>query len=586
VTGAGANGAPPGSLSWFQARIAMARPEGAPLDVAIVFGELVARAAELDPLGPDFQAVRELVRGAGAHIMDWTRAVKRARAERDLVPALARRRQAVEEDAEAEPETPAQPGAPTRLRIEALDVASRLIYDDQGKPVSQVANAITILKNDEQWSSVLAFDTFRQQVVFRRQPSWFADDAPARPSEVLDDECEVRMSAWMFRRYRLNVQKDTAGQAAHIVAKGNAYDSLVCFLDELEWDGQPRLDTWLSVYCGAPDTPYTRAVAVWFPVSMMARGYEPGKQVDHALILEGEQSEGKTSAVRALCGSLNGQSLYSESPVDMSSKDKYINLRGIWVQSFDELAGLLRSENETAKNFITATHDTYRPPWGKHAVQVLRRNVFAGTVNPGGGGYLKDPTGNRRYWPIPCGLTHPMRVADLAADRLQLLAEARDRYRAGALWYPATEEERSMCREEQSRRQEEAPWTEMIGQWLSGQPVACRRCNGTGAIAGHDCAACRAMGKVAPFKPPVDSRGRRHVTQADVLTLCLQLPLEQHARATTGVANALSALGWKRPPGQHRVRRGAVRVTAYYHPDDLEAEPERAAIEGREAFDE
>lgn len=473
-----------------------------------------------------------------------------------------------------------------RKRHAAADVPAaesweaRLLRTQTGDLRSHVANAITILRNDVSWRGVLAWDDFMQQTVFRSAPRWCPDDAPTSDTGVLDDEGEVRIAAWLLRRHELSVTKEAAGLAAHNVAKSNVFDSLVAELDALAWDRVPRLSTWPIVYCGAPDTPYTRFVGRAWMISAVARGYHPGAQVDHALILEGEQSEGKSSAIRALFADR-----FSESPLDLSSKDRFVNLRGVWCQSFDELAGLLKSENETAKNFLTATFDVYRPPFGRHPVKVPRRCVFGGTVNPGGVGYLKDPTGNRRYWPIACGAAGPMRLDALKRDREQLWAEAVHAFKTGEKWWPTTSEQKAMCRQEQAKREEDTPWNETVGRWLNGASIDCRACHGEGSFGERACDLCSGAGKVKPFKPSVDSQGRRYVTQSDVLTGCLQMATKDHLnKYASPVANALGHSGWRRASGGYRPLRDGVKVTAYYHPDDLESELERSAIEGRAPF--
>lgn len=588
-TNGACNRPPRGSLTWFEETLRSADPKS-PLPVAIVFGEEVLRAAaELDASGADvstWQSVKALVKRAGANFQDWERAVKtrRERSEGQPPPAPASPRSARDHEhpeeqnvwAEGDPE-PDIDGDPVP---DAKGWEARLVRTKEGELASHVSNAVTILRNDINWRGVLAFDVFLQQIVFRREPVWYADDAPTTAIDVLDDDGEIRLCAWLFRRYRLALNKDTTAQAAHIVAKGAAFDSLVDYLDGLTWDGSARLGSWLTTYLGAPDTPYTRLVGSWFLISAVARGYRPGEQVDHALILEGDQSEGKSSIVRALFGDM-----FSESPIDLANKDKFITIQGIWCQSFDELAGLLRSENEPAKNFITATEDRYRPPYGRHAVKVKRRCVFAGTVNPGGVGYLKDPTGNRRYWPVACGVMGSIDREALLRDREQLFAEAVHAFKAGAKWWPSTTDEKALCRQEQELRQEDTPLDETVGKWLNGHPIDCRLCGGSGSLGrGQDCSACLGTGKAKPHKPSTDVKGRRYVTQTDVLKDCLQVPDKEHNRHSSTIAATLARLGWKRPPGQYRPRRQGVQVTAYYHPQDLADEGERAAIEGTIPF--
>jgi len=75
--------------------------------------------------------------------------------------------------------------------------------------------------------------------------------------------------------------------------------------------------------------------------------------------------------------------------------------------------------------------------------------VFAGSVNFDT--YLKDESGNRRYWPIRVG--GPVDIEALRRDRDQLWAEAVYLYRKRVIWH-VTEEERPLFEIEQTERYE------------------------------------------------------------------------------------------------------------------------------------
>ena len=93
--------------------------------------------------------------------------------------------------------------------------------------------------------------------------------------------------------------------------------------------------------------------------------------------------------------------------------------KGVWIYEIAEPAGLHKSEVEHVKAFISRTHDKARPAYGT-AVEIRPRTcIFIGTTNKDS--YLIDPTGNRRFWPVPVTKAE---LKKLAEDRDQLWAEA------------------------------------------------------------------------------------------------------------------------------------------------------------------
>jgi predicted P-loop ATPase len=111
---------------------------------------------------------------------------------------------------------------------------------------------------------------------------------------------------------------------------------------------------------------------------------------------------------------------------------------------------------------MSRTHDRFRPPYGKRLVDLARQCVFAGSINPEGG-YLKDATGGRRFWPIVCGTVD---LEALSQNRSQLWAEARERFRRGDPWWLETRELDQLAAEQQAQRYQGDAWEELIAEWL------------------------------------------------------------------------------------------------------------------------
>lgn len=241
-------------------------------------------------------------------------------------------------------------------------------------------------------------------------------------------------------------------------AHDNKYDPVRDYLDSLKWDGRPRLDTWLRDYMGALEHEILSVFGSKFLIGAVARVYEPGCQMDNMLVFEGKQGAGKTTAVAALFG----RDYMISSISDFKSKEASIMLQGRWVAEVAELAALKKTDITDVKKFITETVDQYRPVHGKNTIDRPRRCVFVGTTNERQ--YLKDATGNRRFWPVPCG---DVRVSDLGKERDHLWAEAVHRYRAQEVWWLTDPNHISMAEAIQGDRSEQDPWGEIIDAWLN-----------------------------------------------------------------------------------------------------------------------
>jgi putative DNA primase/helicase len=332
------------------------------------------------------------------------------------------------------------------------DWRGRLMANNKGVPLGNLHNVLLALREAPEWAGVLAYDEFAGKVVTKKPPPW-SDDGVI--NQWLDQH-ETEATAW-FQRQGINAAVGVVGRAIQRAARQSPFHPVRDYLDGLTWDRTPRLDTWLTTYLGVEESEYVRAVGPRYLISAVARIFQPGCQVDHMLILEGSQGVLKSSALRVLA-----EPWFTDRLSTVGTKDAAMEVAGVWLIELSELDALTRAGTSAIKSFVTRRHDRLRPPYGKHVTDHPRQCLFAGTINPEGG-YLKDPTGARRFWPVACGVVD---LQSLERARGQIWAEAVHRFRAGAHWWLDTPELEALAAAEQAARFASDAWEDPIRVWI------------------------------------------------------------------------------------------------------------------------
>lgn len=211
--------------------------------------------------------------------------------------------------------------------------------------------------------------------------------------------------------------------AVDLVAFKHAFHPIKDFLAKQIWDGKSRLDTLFIRYLGLPDTPYHRAVSRLTMVAAITRVFEPGHKFDYAPVLEGAQGIGKSTFIKALA---LGR-FFAELTAAMDDPKACVEqMKGGWLfMELPELAGLARAEIADVKSFITRVEDIVRLAYGREPTKWKRQCVFIGSTNDQA--YLKDPTGNRRFWPIKVGVD-TIDIHEMILEMPQVYAEAHVAY--------------------------------------------------------------------------------------------------------------------------------------------------------------
>jgi len=291
----------------------------------------------------------------------------------------------------------------------------QLIYN--GRKIAAVeANVVIILEAADEFVNHIFWDEI-QSVVFTDIPMPWSGTEKIRSWTDHDD---ISLTIWI-QRQEVFVNKGTVSDSVVTVAKKHRRNKLREHIEGITWDGTPRIDELFTRYfnCTNMDQRYVREVSRRWSIGCIARLMVPGTKVDTMLILEGNQGIGKSTALKTLCG----VEWFMDDLYDFSSKDQIMKLSRKWIVEISELASMKKAEADDLKRFLSIERDEIRLPYGRKSETVERRCIFAGTVNPDGTNYLKDTTGNRRYWPIECG-SKAIDIDGLMADRDQIWAEA------------------------------------------------------------------------------------------------------------------------------------------------------------------
>jgi predicted P-loop ATPase len=304
------------------------------------------------------------------------------------------------------------------------------------------AHVIDALRTHEDLRGMLTFDEFQHRIVISSQPPW--DGMEYR--KPWSDECTTELMSHLQRRDFVIRGRGVVDAAVAVVARDRKRHPVREFLQgcKAAWDGQKRIERLFTEYYDAQgDTRYLTAVSRAFLLSAVARILKPGCKVDTVAVFEGNQGAGKSQSVRILGGEWVNESLPSLS----DPREAALALRGVWFVELSELAAMTRAEVESVKSFISRQVDDIREPYARHSTAYPRQCVMVGTTNAST--YLRDHTGNRRFWPIRC------RVIDLellARDRVQLFGEAVHAFEAGEAWHLSRENELLANQEQECRR--------------------------------------------------------------------------------------------------------------------------------------
>lgn len=298
---------------------------------------------------------------------------------------------------------------------------STLRYDDNGRVKSTLDNMLKILVHDQALTGRIAFDRFASRYVAKGALPWNMTSG----MRLWTDADDAGLRWYLENKYDVT-GRDKVQDAMIMNAEQNGFNEVLDYLNSLKWDGVPRLDTIFIDYLGAEDNVYVRAVARKSFTAAVARAYEPGCKYDTMPILIGRQGAGKSTLIRTM-----GKKWYADGLATFEGKEAAENIQGKWIIEAGEMAGYTRAEENASKQFLSRQVDVFRQAYGRRTQEYPRRCVFFGSSNQYE--FLKDITGNRRFWPIDIEAQKPTKnvYVNLPGEVDQIWAEAAVRYKNG-----------------------------------------------------------------------------------------------------------------------------------------------------------
>jgi predicted P-loop ATPase len=305
------------------------------------------------------------------------------------------------------------------------DWMGKLTLNRRGNIENELGNLTLILQNDENLKAIV----YNQQLdclEIKGEVPW------KHPSKYWRDADDAQLVSYVDEHYG-NFSQRFYQIALARVADDRSYHPIREFLASLPaWDGVPRVDTLLIDYLGAEDNAYVRAVTRKTLCAAVCRVMHPGCKFDSMLVLNGPQGIGKSTLIAKLAGEWFSDSLNLSDTRDKTAAEK---LQGYWILEIGELAGLRKAEVETLRSFLSRQNDIYRASFGRRTTPHPRQCVFFGTTNAETG-YLRDTTGNRRFWPVKTPGSKDRHPWDLDEYEInQIWAEALEYAKAGEKLY-------------------------------------------------------------------------------------------------------------------------------------------------------
>ena len=343
------------------------------------------------------------------------------------------------------------------ITIKKKDKATGEEYEVVEK--SSQNNIYLMTRYHERVRGLFILNEFSRRKMVVKCPPWEKEDK-FRPRDVRDDD--YTRIAMELEQEGMKPSQDKVSGAIESICHDRSFHPAQKYFQKLVWDKTPRLDKWLSYYIGAEqdNVEYLSGIGKKWLVAGVARIFKAGCKFDHMLVLEGKTDIGKSLALRKLA-TFNGEEYFYDGMTfdSIGNKDTMQNIQGNLIIEFPEMSNLSGRDVAEVKQWITIQEDKGRKPYGREPVIYPRQFILAGSTNEYE--YLKDMTGNKRFWPVKCG--NRIDFEALVKDRDQLWAEAVHLFQNDYPWWiPEGDPLFELCSKAQEQRMMSHIWDEIV----------------------------------------------------------------------------------------------------------------------------
>lgn len=315
---------------------------------------------------------------------------------------------------------------------------------------NNLRNIHLILENDDNYKDKIRFNELKQMRTYSEK-DW-------------NDIIESQLKLYFEEEYNVTTSVDTINHACNIIADKHAYHPIRDYLNSVQWDGIHRIKSVFTDFLGATDNLYTQSVAIVTFTGAVARILNAGVKFDTCTTLVGKQGTGKSKFLFKIA--VNPE-WFTDGVTTFDGKDFYESIQGKWIIELGEGTAFQKSIKERCKQAIASQQDTYREPYARHPTVRKRQCVFFGTTN--NYDFLKDETGDRRYYPIDVNIAKAIKSIDndLTPEYVgQLWAEAVQLFKSGQSIYIQDSQVLALAEQEQHKHFDESPLQSDIANFL------------------------------------------------------------------------------------------------------------------------